>query len=61
MTFGVFQRTWPNGKKKMKKTNRELNQEHDKRTKERVRPKGPIYEFAALEAVIRQWVQGNGK
>jgi len=45
----------------MKKTNRELNQEHDKRTKERVRPKGPIYEFAALEAVIRQWVQGNGK
>jgi len=41
------------------KTNKELNTEHDKREQERVRPKGPVYNFAPLEAVIRQWVLSN--
>lgn len=41
----------------MKKTNRELNQEHDQREQARVRPKGPEYNFAPLEEVMRQWAQ----
>lgn len=45
-------------KKKMKKTNRELNKEHAGKELMRVRPKGPAYDFAPLEAVIRQWVTG---
>lgn len=41
----------------MQKNNRTLNQEHERRTAERVRPKqAGNYEFEALEAVIRQWV-----
>jgi hypothetical protein len=43
----------------MKKNNRELNQEHDQRQSERVRPTQPSYDFKALEAVIRQWVTMN--
>ena len=58
MTSGVFQRTWHNGKKKMK-TNKQLNQEYDARMQERVRPKQPDWNFAPLEAVIRQWVKLN--
>lgn len=39
------------------KNNRTLNQEHERRTAERVRPKPTgNYEFEALEAVIRQWI-----
>jgi len=37
------------------KTNKEKNQEHDQRQKERVRPAPKHYEFEALEAAIRQW------
>ncbi len=40
----------------MQKTNRQLNTEHDQRMAERVRPKQPDYDFAPLEAVVRQWV-----
>ncbi len=61
MTTLASPNLWQNGNKKMKKSNRELNTEHDKRTKERVRPKGPDYNFAPLEAVIKQWVKDNGK
>jgi hypothetical protein len=39
------------------KTNKQLNQEHDARMAERVRPKGPEYNFEPLESVIRKWVQ----
>ena len=39
------------------KTNRELNQEHDRRMQERVRPKQPTYNPEPLEQVIRQWVK----
>jgi hypothetical protein len=38
------------------KTNKEKNTEHDQK---RVRPKQPAYDFAPLEAVIRQWVLGT--
>lgn len=40
----------------MKKTNRELNQEHERRELMRVRPKGPSYNPKPLEDVIRQWI-----
>ena len=43
----------------MKKNNRELNQEHDQRQSDRVRPTQPAYDFKPLEAVIRQWVITN--
>ena len=39
------------------KTNRELNQEHDRRESERVRPKLPQYDFTALDAVVRSWIR----
>jgi len=41
------------------KTNKEKNQEHANRELMRVRPKGAVYDFAPLEAVIRQWVTGS--
>ena len=41
----------------MSKSNRELNKEHERKELMRVRPKGPVYDFAPLEAVMRQWVQ----
>jgi len=41
------------------KTNRELNTEHDRKEILRVRPKQAKYDFAPLDAVIRQWVKGN--
>jgi hypothetical protein len=37
------------------KTPRELNQEHEARQAAKVRPKQVEYNFAELEAVIRQW------
>ena len=37
------------------KTNKEKNQEHDRRQKERVRPAPREYQWEALDAVIRQW------
>lgn len=43
------------------KTNKELNTEYDKRQQERVRPKGPTYNFKPLEDVIRQWVLASKK
>jgi len=41
------------------KTNRQLNKDHAGRELLRVRPKTPAYDFAPLEAVIRQWVTGT--
>ena len=41
------------------KTNKEKNTEHDARVQARVRPKAPVYDFQALEAVIRSWITGN--
>jgi hypothetical protein len=41
------------------KTNRELNEAFDKKQVEKVRPKGPDYNFKPLEDVIRQWVTAN--
>jgi hypothetical protein len=38
------------------KTNKEKNLAHDKAQSERVRPKGPDYNYKPLEAVIRQWI-----
>ena len=46
-------------KKKMMKTNQELNKEHAKRELDRVRPKQPAYDFKPLEEVVRKWVQGS--
>lgn len=40
---------------KQTKTPRELNTEHEKRELMRVRPKQPVYNFAPVEAVMRQW------
>ena len=44
----------------MKKSNRELNQEHDRRQQERVRPKPVEYNFKPLEDAIRR-MKENGK
>jgi hypothetical protein len=41
------------------KTNKELNTAYDARQKDKVRPGQPVYEFKALEAVIRSWITGN--
>jgi hypothetical protein len=41
------------------KTNKEKNQEHDRRQVERVRPAPKAYDYKELEAVIRQWVTKN--
>ena len=38
------------------KTNKEKNLEHDARMQGRVRPKAPEFNYAPLEAIIRQWV-----
>jgi hypothetical protein len=38
--------------------NKELNQAHDKKQQERVRPKEVEYSWKPLEDVIRQWVTG---
>ena len=43
----------------MKKTNRELNKEHAGKELLKVRPKGPIYDYKPLEAVIRLWAQAK--
>jgi len=39
------------------KTNKEKNIAHDAR--DHIRPKQPVYDFKALQAVIRQWITGN--
>lgn len=41
----------------MTKTNKELNQEHERRELMRVRPKGPVYNFKPLEEVVNRWVR----
>lgn len=41
------------------KTNRELNQEYDRRQADKVRPKEPVYDFKPLEAVVRKWVEAS--
>jgi hypothetical protein len=46
-------------KKKMNKTNKELNTAHDAQMKERVRPALKEYNWEALDKVIRQWVTKN--
>jgi hypothetical protein len=46
-------------KKKMNKTNKEKNLEHDARMSARVRPKQAAYDYTLLEAIMRQWVKGN--
>ena len=38
------------------KTNRELNEAFDKKQTERVRPKGPTYNWKPLQDVIHQWI-----
>jgi len=38
------------------KTNKDKNKQHEQDQLMRVRPKQPAYDFAPLEAVIRQWV-----
>jgi len=55
MTSGVSQRTWLTMKKKMNKTNKEKNQQHERDQLMRVRPKQPAYDFAPLEAAFRSW------
>jgi hypothetical protein len=39
------------------KTNKDLNKAHETKQAERVRPKGPVYDFTELEKVIRIWAQ----
>ena len=43
------------------KTNRELNQEHDRKQAEKVRPKGPAYDWKPLEDVVNQWIRNSRK
>ena len=38
------------------KTNKELNQEHDAKQQDRMRPAPKEYIWQPLEAVIRQWI-----
>jgi len=41
------------------KTSKELNTAHDLKERERMRPQKPVYDFAPLEAVIRQWIKAH--
>jgi len=41
------------------KTNKEKNQEHERKELMRVRPKQPAYNFKPLEEVVRKWVQSK--
>jgi hypothetical protein len=41
----------------MTKTNRELNQEHDQRESNKVRPKQTEYQYAELEAIVNSWIR----
>jgi hypothetical protein len=41
------------------KTNKELNTAHDKKQAERVRPSDTVYQWEALDKVIRQWITKN--
>ena len=41
------------------KTNKEKNTEYDVRVQDKIRPSRPVYDFKALEAVIRQWITGT--
>ena len=38
------------------KTNKELNQAHDAKQRDRMRPAHKEYNWKPLEAVIRQWI-----
>ena len=48
-------------KNKMKhdNPNKELNQAHDKKQQERVRPKVVEHSWKPLEDVIRKWITGS--
>lgn len=46
-------------KKKMNKTNREKNTEHDRKELLRVRPKEPDWQFKELEEVVNRWVRDS--
>ena len=41
------------------KTNKEKNTEHAARVQDQIRPKPPVYDFKALQAVIRSWITGS--
>jgi len=41
------------------KTNKELNQDYDRRQSEKIRPKGPDYNWKPLEEVVRKWVEAS--
>lgn len=41
------------------KTNKELNQEYDRKQAEKVRPKGPVYDWKPLDEVVRKWVEAS--
>jgi hypothetical protein len=41
------------------KTNKEKNTAHDAKMQDQIRPKPPVYDFQALQAVIRGWITGN--
>jgi hypothetical protein len=43
----------------MKKTNKELNQAHDQKQAEKVRPAQPAYNFKPLEEVVSSWVRAG--
>ena len=61
MTCLIYQKTCPNGKKRMK-SNREKNQEHQAEVTNRtamVRPKQPVYDFTGIDAVVRQWIEAH--
>jgi hypothetical protein len=41
------------------KTTRELNTAHEAKQADRLRPQKPVYDFAPLEAVMRQWIKAH--
>ena len=43
----------------MKKTNKELNQAHDQKQTDKVRPQQPVYNFKPLEEVVANWVKAG--
>ena len=43
------------------KTNRQLNQEHERKELLRVRPKQPEYAYQELEAIVNSWIRTSNQ
>jgi len=48
-------------KKKLMKTNKQKNLEHDARAQARIRPAPKTYDFDGLQAVMKEWAKADAR